>query len=70
VRAENIKGFHPSVFFGIAVTTWSLLKPRTGHQILKKAALVPALLLLGMALYIPPVRYLIGRSLQKKAAFY
>lgn len=69
-RAERMKGFHPSLFSGIALSAWSLNRPSSLYDMIVKTTDLLVISIAGICLQIPLTRRAIKRLIERRDELY
>lgn len=69
-RAGSMKGFHPSLFSGIALSTWSLNRPTSLYDLIVKTTDLLVILITWICLHIPFTRRAVKRLIKQRDEFY
>lgn len=69
-RAESMKGFHPGVLVGIALSSWGLIAPKSIKTSLKKAGNLLTILGVGVIMHIPLLRGVATKILASRTEVY
>lgn len=69
-RGNGMRGFHPSLFSGLALSAWGLIRPKSFHEFLGKVFYLFIINGSLVGLFISPIRKLIKRIFNRRKLSY
>jgi hypothetical protein len=69
-RLDSIHGFSPSFFTGTALSAWSMIQPASLRQLVTKWGFLSVILVAGIVMAVPPLRWIVKRLFLSRNVHY